>query len=1249
MNTHLSIRVPWRDRPWDDRICDRPLDNSSCLLLANIGDKRDDEYEVAMAGLPVDEADTARLACLSERATFMSRTGYRVVKTHPYSKNKHLEGHLQPTDVVMPGFAFEAVPFRWLNRRSFYEDIWPNWQFDFDADAEDRVDRILGFKPTWIMDAHNQIAVIRNFFEPVVPGESLVFIYLKHSPFQDESPGRLLVGAARVTNIQFPPMWNQAGTPPFESSMWETAVVHSLRREMKDGILLPYQDLVTPLDQGVDIDSALAWAPENRATEFSYVTEHVSDDAAIEALGSLQRAAEGCRSLGLTVPDSATDWVESQIERLWNLRGPTPGLGSVLVHLGVKGGHSLARKLLADQPADADPWAELAGRLCGTLSWPPGISGSVPKSVETRWRALDKVEKDALRVLSTMDITVEQVEMLMSGNTTVELTLAELLDNPYFATVCTYQDPLHVGFSTVDRACYPPSFVGWSSVLPEQSRSDDPADERRVEALLTDELELLASQGDTLATQEELIGRASEMNLAQECRIDVPLLRGYGLDSTSLASRNSWSPLSGAETSDGAPALKLTRLADVKDIILQEIEGRRKGKRFAVGFDPRSAIDAVLHSQGNIEAEEELARTEKADGLAELFSSRLSVLVGPAGTGKTTLLRALADLPDIQKSGVLLLAPTGKAALQLQSKVGQPAQTLASYLIKLGGYDARTGAYQEVPDSHTQHADLVVIDEASMLTEEMLAATLGTLGRVDRLVLVGDPRQLPPIGAGRPFVDLVESLTPAQFKGATRVGPGFVELTVLRRQAGRDRDDLLLARWFGGADLSSNSDEVWQHLRTGHHMTTLQAVPWENGDVTASLMEVLGNELDLTAAGDIENAFKVTYGGQLTTDGRYVNWYVGPGGAGEHCEDWQILSPTRSRAFGTVELNRHIKRSFRTKDMVAALRRWGWRSSKPIGPELLVRGDKVMQTRNQKLKSFPQGTGASYVANGDIGVIVGSWSKASKMPPASVEFASQPGARYSYWPSAQEDPPLELAWAVTVHKAQGSEFGTTILVLPRRAHVSRELMYTALTRQTRRIVILHEGTIEDLRAIADPSNSETARRLTDLFRTPKPRDVKIGTQVRRFDANLIHVAARDVVVRSKNEVIIADILESVAPGRWRYEEPLIGADGTHKLPDFTVAKPSGETVIWEHLGMLDNPRYAHDWEVKKKWYADNGILPHDDPSGGGINGSLMWTDDRGGVNKPEWQRLAEQVIGPIRSARPAKKATAKKRRGAKES
>ncbi|WP_231380835.1 ATP-dependent DNA helicase [Gordonia alkanivorans] len=293
------------------------------------------------------------------------------------------------------------------------------------------------------------------------------------------------------------------------------------------------------------------------------------------------------------------------------------------------------------------------------------------------------------------------------------------------------------------------------------------------------------------------------------------------------------------------------------------------------------------------------------------------------------------------------------------------------------------------------------------------------------------------------------------------------------------------------------------------------------------------------------------------------------------------------------------------------------------------------------MKAWPKGTGLDYVANGEIGVVVGRLSKKRNVP-AKVEYSSQVGWTYGYWPSSSEDPPLELAWAVTVHKSQGSEFGTTFLILPSRIRVSRELLYTALTRHTDRVIILHDGSAADLRVLAQPSASETAARLTDLFRTPTPQQIVVAGNSHRVDSNLVHVTGTGVLVRSKNEVILADILESMVPGQWVYEQELVGTDGTIRYPDFTIETTTGQRIVWEHLGMLDNPQYAANWQAKKHWYRANGVLPLAD--GGGPGGTLVWTDDRNGVDVPAWRQLAQQVFfgEPSKGNPPAKKVPTKK-------
>jgi len=1176
----------------------------------------------------------------------MSATGYRIVKEHPYRHNKALQGHLLPSPVAMPGYAFEAVPFRWLSRQTFETEIFDE-SVHYDPYLEEQAHRTLGYTPAWIMDGRNQRAVMERFFEPVDTDDGLVFIYLKHSPLQEESGRRLLVGAARITGVQLPPMWQQSGHQPFDSSMWETTVTHSLRPEQTDGFLMPYQALVGLLDEGRDVSGALAWAPEDKDVEFSYVTEHVSDDTAIAALTALRAAADTARDLGVSVAESGLSWLDQQVERLWQLRGPTPGLASALGYLGVRHAHRVARAVIDSTSVGADPWVMVQEAFNPATAIGRQLTAEVPPTVGAVWRAMDDDERNALVILSAMDISQQQLTAVFTGQTTVPVTPAELVENPYYAAICTYRSIDHVSFSTVDRACYPAPHVTWANVIRDRVDLSDPGDRRRCEAVMVEVLESLAVEGDTLAGEDLVIARAAEIPVAQAFRLTPYLLRAHGLDARTLSGIEHWSPIMAAEFADGRPAYKLLHLVEVKDLLADLLGSRRDARRFTPGFDARALMDAVL-PQVHVDGEEELARAEKAAGLAELYSSRLSVLVGPAGTGKTTLLRALVDLPDVKAEGLYLLAPTGKARVQLQSRVQHTAHTLASFLIKKGGYDPDSGRYTPVERAHQVAAGLVVIDEASMLTEEMLASALSAFSSIQRLVLVGDYRQLPPIGAGRPFVDVVEWLRPESFGGGIRVAPGYVELTVFRRQqaSGDDeRDDLALARWFGDGDLPGSADEIWQKLRSGEDSPTVCYRSWKDGDVVSVLMTALDEELGILRAEDKEKAFKLSYGAVETPDGKWINWNTGKDGAGDRCERWQILSPTRSRIFGTTELNRHLKRELRGGDLAWARRSFGFRPPRPMGPEQIVMGDKVMQTVNEShRKAYPSGSGMDYVANGEIGVVIGRAAKWPKF--ANVEFSSQIGASYGYWPSAVDDPPLELAWAVTVHKSQGSEFGTTFLVIPAKVQLSRELIYTALTRQRTKVVILHEGEVEGLKTLASPSMSESARRLTDLFRAPEPREVTTHDGLKRFDGNLIHVAPGDVMVRSKNEVILAGIFESVAPGRWEYERPITGLDGVTKYPDFTIETLAGERVVWEHLGMMNNPRYAADWSAKKTWYIQQGYRPYDDSDAGGERGVLVWTEDTGGVDQPAWLALAESVLGSTsaRPRRPTKK-TAPPRQG----
>jgi len=693
---------------------------------------------------------------------------------------------------------------------------------------------------------------------------------------------------------------------------------------------------------------------------------------------------------------------------------------------------------------------------------------------------------------------------------------------------------------------------------------------------------------------------------------------------------------------NGAPALQLGRLAEMGAVIRSAIEKRIKGKRLVVEADWRKLLDAHLEAQGvSIDDDlEESARVEKTAALKELAESRLSVLIGPAGTGKTTLLSVLCSHPKVAEGDILLLAPTGQARVRMeQSTKGLKLKgyTIAQFLTP-HRYDGSTGRYRLSDHPAEPGAKTVIIDEASMLTEEMLGALIEALKSVHRLILIGDHRQLPPIGAGRPFVDIVKRLAPEALAATfPRVGPGYAELTIRRRQAGQDREDLQLAEWFSGSPIAPGEDEVFDKVvRTGATQH-VRFEEWETADeLRARLIDVLVDELPLSGTDDVAG-FDVKLGGQVWKEMRFFNPRHGETpGAAEAAESWQVLSPVRSAAHGVPDLNRLIHKQFR-QAMIDASRQEGWKRKypKPMGPEEIVYGDKVINLVNtnpshywnRHRKVYPAKDDA-YIANGEIGMAVGFFQRRG-LPDLrwklEVEFSSQPGFKYDYTSrdfGEEGNAVLELAYALTVHKAQGSEFGTVILVLPNPCRLlSRELLYTALTRQRDRIVILHQGPRADLRKFSSDDRSETARRLTNLFVAPSP----ILIEGRFFEEYLIHRTARGEMVRSKSEVIVADHLASKGI-EYAYEEPLT-IDGVTKYPDFTVEDiESGSTFYWEHCGMLHVPTYRRRWEEKLDWYKAHGVLPHEE--GGGERGTLIVTRDEanGSIDSAKINKLIEAVL-----------------------
>jgi len=851
----------------------------------------------------------------------------------------------------------------------------------------------------------------------------------------------------------------------------------------------------------------------------------------------------------------------------------------------------------------------------------PLVTKALSKTEIQTFLALSDERRQLFWLMARISLNPKQAEVIFNPELRkrcgIDCSDKEIIENPYYLYERTRSNTLdmRIPVKKIDMAVFPPEEIRETCPLAEPAKLDSDNDKRRVRAYIINQLENQALNGHTVYPVDYLISEINALPVNPACRITGDVI--------SSISDFMEKELFSVQCADGQMAYQLMRLHEMNEMIRSSIGKRLKGKRHEINENWRFIVDEAFGGQQASEFEER-ARTEKAAILKELAESRLSVLIGGAGTGKTTLLALLCKSQQIRNDGVLLLAPTGKARVRMsqamkQQGVKSEAKTVAQFLCESKRF---IGYAMEYCLSNEEAKDVpftVIIDESSMLTEEMFAALLQALRmKAQRIVFVGDPNQLPPIGAGRPFVDLVRDLN-KDVQEFPKVGKGFGELTVTMRQLsddGQPRGDTELAKWYTqeARDLDDGIFIELQGGSVGKHVSFKQ---WSTAEeLEQKLFETIAEETEMTDVDDVRG-FCLSVGGYVNSG--WMN-YAGMQDRIKKIESWQILSAYRSNpAIGTATINRYLHERYRSAKSVK-LSDCSIRSTKHVlGTDGIVYGDKVINIRNQKKDGYPRIAENSYVANGEVGIVERIWERpAAKINSHQVVFSSQPECNYN-WPSVvseEGNSDLELAYALTVHKAQGSEFGKAILVLGEPGGMlSKELLYTAITRQKDKLVILYNDQSHRLRDYSSMAFSEVARRFTCLFEVPNI----VAYQKRYYEQALIHRTLKGDLVRSKSEVIIANMLYE-AGIEYEYEKELdLGEDGI-RIPDFTIEDAeSGICFYWEHCGMLGDAGYSRHWEEKKAIYEKHGITE-------GKNLIISKDSLSGAIDSSEIKRLIETYL-----------------------
>ncbi len=1226
---NLTARVAWHDDRWNGRVCTKPKDNIACTMLDKIRLSKDDQAEELIKKTLFRDLPAEKMPpCIEESATFMSLQGYKRNFVHPYQHIKETvnsHGHLGPISLDVAPFSFFAVPYWWMLKTS---------QDEIDASLPSPLppDEEAPFSTSWVFSKKRQAALLNLFFGQIKQGTSLVMFYCKDGHPLEGMGSRLLVGVGTVDELSPITAYPSTRGKEFDYPMWDRRIKHSVRSDKPNGIFFPYHDYLEPTgDLREDArraellrELAVIIQPEHVRT-FSYAAELATPDTTLSILLRCREALRLIEKDGIAKGhwDERSKWLNDQIALNWKERGAFPGLGSALEAFGLRHGTSLYFDLHSSgqvgKPYDA--WEAVDAVMSGRRPPPRKEYQADILQLISSWKALTSNAKTYLKLISRIAIDSNQANRLWEdGERKAALgddaRVPDLIANPYRIAELDYGDgessPISIGM--IDRALRPDNAISVAFPIPEPSRIDSPIDHRRVRCASVTVLRAAAREGDTCLSEEELLRKLRTLDLPMPC--DPPKNWFYANSDQirEVIFRNSERSVE----NDGELVwyIQLREYYEREDFLQKTLRAR------AATPVPKSEenwkellIQSIKQTGGENHLGQEkyqMALEEQANALEAILARRLTVLRGRAGTGKTSTLGALFKSEKLKKEGFLLLAPTGKACVRLKRKTGYEAKTIAKFLYELDRYDGRSQRVRFAGKSYRKERN-IIIDESSMLTVDDLAAVLQALdlGHVTRIILVGDPNQLPPIGAGRPFADLCAFLDDCgdnpRIADGVLLSKAIANLrTEVRTTADSPSDTLKLASWFTSDPQPVGSDEVFSNIERRKPLNDLEIVYWNNYE-----------ELEREIKDNISRNFSVDM--KKPAEGLAALFGYDKRGndaleSTEKLERFQIITPVRLQPHGAHSINKLIQNLYRKDEINRARKFWGL----SLGDQEIVSGDKVIQTRNEMKRGYRLGTEGKdkfYVANGQIGVVAWGKKQSGNSSYAAVGFADIPrvGIWYGERDFAGGERPLELAYALTVHRAQGSEFDHVFVILPKTCRLlSRELFYTALTRARVKTTLFIEGSDpSQLFEYACPSAedslntvlsfSESARRNSRLFGP----SFRINEEKTFYGKYLIHRTLKGHMVRSKSELLIANhLFQQGIPYRyeWKFEGVVTG---DLRRPDFYFTTPAGDPIIWEHLGLLDQTQYRLSWEAKRECYRANGIVEgknlfttRDNPNGG---------------------------------------------------
>lgn len=1215
---HLTVRMAWHDNNWNGKVCCDPEGNTYCtgahsLLSGRIEKQKNLALENAAKDQYVaDKFNSNNVPPCYWSINAFSDRDFKVEHHHAFRRVKHtIPDTVKPYSVFTWPFKLSFVHTE--EDKRVHGDYWP--------DLEQR---------------------IKDFTGKFKKDESIIFFYANYdNPVSADDMKYLLLGASVVNEVVMPehfPFTKQelermgkgkAGSPMknFPTLNWSIQVTH----QNDKAVLLPYKEYIKHVEQYPEEfeklnDIKVVIDEPSLVRSFKYVAMDIDDDKCLYLLYKLRKAIFKVREHNRQVVthnlEEEEKRLDAMIEMVWKSRGIYPSLQKVLKYFLKKDCTALSNAIKSILTKDFD--------LMDCFD--DITNNKIPKELNNYADDFDdllgkpefKRHYKAFLKLSLFNLTEHQIKRIITEYH--KEIIKGLENNPYLIYEYYEPDPPKneldipdlvdepIDVYKIDVGMIPDSrFVKRHRKI-QNIRESSP---ERIRSLIIEYLWSLEGSGHTYDNLRSIIKNIKEHPLIFHTQASID---ENGILDLEDVYKSHFQERLHIEPVEQEKYIYLKELYRAEERIKEKIEkliNRKPHPDTSPDFK-KHIDDSVADLKKKIkDFDETLFRAERQKLYENIFSRSLFLLTGKPGSGKTYEISHIIKHLKSLNQGLEILAPTGKAALRISENIKNntgldiKADTIDRYIFEKGFWWAYEDLdrLHDLPENEKLTVTNLIIDESSMIDLQKLYILFSIIKFTDeypkRIIFVGDENQLPPIGFGKPFHDIISHIVSKEtlfekhyihlatncrqendlniiklaeaFSDKTRY---FEESLNLLYKKGKVSDGLEIYYWKTKEELQKAIKERIKSLMVEeltHEVTNIDKRI--NEETAVAKKEYLKKRKDL-----LERALKSGTNIQQFNllHGLYENGYV-PFVDYDFrktlmLENLQLLSPYRPGFFGVLGLNKLIQKEFRDtsfKDTDTAF----YHADKLIRVSNYYRG----YGRNKSL----------ILSNGSIGVI-------NNHKGGKTKYYFRDADKPLEWVDDEEQ--FDLAYSITVHKAQGSDFSNVFLVIPNKLNMlNRELIYTALTRSKQRLFLFIYDEKENL-LVKSKGVSALLTRQSSIFEKPEDKLLKY------------YPRKGDKPVRSKGEYIIHKALQRSGL-KFEYEEELRLEKLTYPIyPDFVVKLEDGTKIYWEHLGMLDIRKYFNDWMKRRKDYIEHNLFDF-----------VVTTDDMNGIKEEELDKVIDDI------------------------